>query len=163
MNLLRTIALGVAVTLISKSVAKGMSLKNSSERLSTKLKNIRNIGKTGNGLFGNLVFDTDLELSNPSAEQYNIKVFSVKAFYNNAEIANTVPATASVNIPSFSAGTLSVSFSIPFQKLISSGLALDLIKNVANMKSLVTRFTYMAVVDINGVTVQLQTLIDETT
>lgn len=136
--------------------AKGASLKKSGQLLSVTLKNLRNLKKTGAGIYGDLNFTVDLRVSNPSPDSFTIRIPVIKVFYGNKELGSTIPGNKTLSILPYADSNLdSIEFRIPIQQLYYTDLAKDMLTNLSNISAVIMpRLSFLAMVEINGILVE---------
>lgn len=154
MNMVKTILFVASGYGLLKSASRAFSLKKSAEILSVNLKNLRNI-KSVNGLLGSLRFHADVAISNPSAEQFTVRIPVIKVYYAGSQLAYTTPTNAPTVIKPYSDGAITnIQFQIPYQKLLTSGVVKGLLTNLTQMKTVIAQFTFYTMVEVNGVTIE---------
>lgn len=145
----------LGVFLIAGLLRKGSSAKKFSDLLTItpRLKGKPSI--KGGIVFGNMVIPVSVLFSNRTAEELRLRIQSVQINYKGKQIADIAPQASVVLIKSFAKTEYpTLNFEIPISKLVSSGVATDVIAR-ANFNSIISQLSIKISIEVNGVSASI--------
>lgn len=145
--------LGIGAGALAYGGYKAMQLRRTAGTISIKLADMYGLKHSGNGVFGDLAFTTDLKISNPSEIDLTVSVDSVKILLRGSEIGNTSVNNKAIEVKSKNEQNLKgIQFKIPYQKLATN--IVDIITNITKIGAYVKEnVSFRIFLTVNGVAI----------
>ena len=141
-----------ALAIASYVIYRGIAYKETAENIRVKLSGIPKIHKIN---FKTLVLSIDLKVDNPSKEQINIQIPSIRLFYNNQLVANTQISDKVHVIAPVSTGKISsIKIETSTVNLISHPIVTDFLAG----KDVTKKLGFEIMLEANGIPLKIQKL-----
>ena len=138
-----------ALAIASYVIYRGIAYKETAENIRVKLAGTK-IHKIN---FKNLVLSIDLKVDNPSKEQINIKIPSIRLFYKNQLVANTQISDKVHVIEPVSTGKISsIKIETSTVNLISHPIVTDFLSG----KDVTKNLGFEIMIEANGIPLKIQ-------